>query len=55
MDSHVELVQDVLLISTGGIPGIHNYFIQAGVNGVLINDPLSGTQTYFYGANGGAF
>lgn len=48
-------MQDVLLITTGGNPGVHDYAVQAGVNEVIVTDPLSGTSTYQYGTNGGAF
>jgi len=46
MDSHYELIQDVILVSTAGNPGIHDYALQAGVNEVILTDPLSGTTTY---------
>lgn len=45
----------MLLVSTGGIPGVHNYAVQAGVNELVLTDPLSGTVTYQYGSVGGAF
>jgi len=55
MDSHVELVQDITRLTTGGNPGSHFYTIQAGVNEVIVTDPASGTLSYQYGTNNGAF
>jgi len=39
-------VQDVLLVTTAGNPGVHNYAVQAGVNELILTDPLSGTVSY---------
>jgi len=44
-----------LLVSTGGLPGVHDYAVQCGVNELILTDPLSGTTTYQYGTVGGAF